>query len=725
MIKRIFRKLSRVTHKIKAPKAKKIPHKITQFDETRIDEYDWIRDPNWQTVLQNPSVLDAEIRDYLNEENAYKDEHMKSCTALTKAIGDELCARIVPNESGVPMKDGAYEYWAKYVEGGDYPHFMRRDLNTGAEECLLNGDEASKGCDFFSFGGFEHSPDHKYIAYSVDVEGSEYYELRVVEIATGKTVSTPIPNTSGFEWSADSKTIYYGEQDDHHRTKRIKAHTLGTDPATDAEIYFEQDDAVFLNVSKTESGDYILIRAGDSETSEVQFFAADDGKAAKPNVIKPREKGVEYDVHHRGDQFFIHTNKDGATEFKVMAAPVDAYGEENWVDVIPARDDTTVEGIMCFKDYMIREERSNATPCIVVSDYNGNEYKIDFPDPAYDIAARQGYEFDTDVLRIHYETMANPGVVYDVDLKSGQKTIRKEKKLPNGHDPSEYVVERVDVKADDGAEIPVTILRHKSVKADGKAPLFQYGYGSYGAVIEDKFSSRAISLVDRGMVYAVAHIRGGGEKGEAWHKDGKKMTKKNTFTDFTKVTEALIEMGYGQKGEVTIEGRSAGGMLMGAVTNMRPDLYGAVLAGVAFVDVLNTISDETLPLTPPEWEEWGNPIKDKTFYEYMKSYSPYDNIRDDIKYPMIIAPAGLTDPRVTYWEPAKWIAKLRDTAKGGPFILKMNMSSGHFGSAARYDKVRESADEYALCLQRLKDKGYNLSLRVNYKKKSKTLGPKS
>ena len=511
------------------------------------------------------------------------------------------------------------------------------------------------------------------------------------------------------------------ERDEAHRAKKIKSHKLGTAAKEDKEIYHEPDDTYSVGVSKTMSGKYIMIISTASETSEVRFFdaAAVDATPADLKLISPRQRGLEYSMRHHGDTFYFVTNRDGATEYKIMTAPVDAYTQENWVDYLPANPDVTLEGLTLLKDHMIRVERENALVRVVVADYKGGEFTVDFPDPAYVISVSVGNEFDTDKIRVNYQTLANPGVTYEVDLNTGKKTVLRERKLPNRHDPSEYVVERLNVTAKDGAQIPVTLVRHKSVKADGTAPLYQYGYGSYGITIDPSFTGKAISIADRGVVYAIAHIRGGADKGQSWYLDGKKLSKKNTFNDFIDVTEALIEKGYGKKGEVLMEGRSAGGMLMGTVANMRPDLYGAVIAGVPFVDVINTMSDATLPLTPGEWEEWGDPIRSKEFFEYMKSYSSYDNIQKGATYPLIIAPAGLTDPRVTYWEPAKWIARLRDEAKGGPFLLKMNMGSGHFGTTARYDKAREPAGEYAVVLQTLADKGHDLRLRVDYKAKKK------
>lgn len=714
MLRRIFARLKE-SKSVKPPKAKKQDYALTQFGETRNDPYHWMRDENWQEVLHKPDVLKAEIREYLEAENKYAEDQFKKCEALTKEIGDELAARIVPDDSSVPAKDGNFEYWTEFRKGADYPIYLRRKTGSEDRDIIFNEEEEAKKHEFFDVAQVSHSPDHKYIAYAVDTKGSEYYDVRIRNLETGEEFAETIPLTDGgIIWSEDSQTIFYVEKDNNHRSKNLKMHHLGTDPKTDKTIYHEKNDGYNLGASKTRSGKYIMIHSGDSETNQTSFFDSND-KDPKPKVIRPFEKGVLYSVYHHDDMFYIQTNKDGATEYKIMSTLVENYADDNWSEYLPHRDDVTIEGLIVLKDYMVRIERENALNRIIVDDYQGNEFELKVAeDAAYDLSAYGGLEYDTHKIRVDYETMADPGRLFEVDLKTGDKKVIKETTLPNGHDPKEYIVERFDITARDGEQIPVTLLRHKSVKPDGTAPLHQYGYGSYGIDAPSGFSRNAISIVDRGAVYAVAHIRGGGDKGEKWHHAGKKKTKMNTFTDFIDVTEALIKRGYGQQGEVSMEGRSAGGMLMGGVVNMRPDLYGSVIAGVAFVDVLSTISDGTLPLTPGEWEEWGNPITDRDYYDLLKSYSPYDNIQKKTKYPMIIAPAGLTDPRVTYWEPAKWIARLRDEAKGGPFLLKMNMGSGHFGSSARYDVVRERADEYAMCIQRWADRGYDMRLRVNY-----------
>jgi len=698
------------------PSVKKIPHTLTQFKEVRNDPYNWIRGKkpdDWQQVLKDPSLLDPDIRKHLDDENSYFKSHAQNFDALTKQIGDELVGRVIPNDSTVPERDGDWQYWKEFRAQGDFPVFMRRNVHTNVDQAYYDGDKEKGDSSFFKLGDVGHSPDHKYIAYSLDREGSEYYTIRFREIETGKELEEEISFASPeIIWDKKASSIYYIECDDNHRPKQVKCHVLGTDPKNDPVVYQENDDRYYLHMEKSLSGDYIFFVSSAPETTEVHFLKSDAVAGTQPTLIQKREQGHEYHVSHHGDFFYIRTNDDGAVEFKVMSTPTKAFTKEHWVDVIPYNQTTIIEKILTFKDYMVRTEYTNALPSIVISDYAGNEYALKLPDEAYTAEPLAGYQYDTNKLRIDYNTPAHPGITYELNMATQKKSILKEKKLPNGHDPSQYIVERKFITArDNKTKIPVTLIRHKSTKTDGSAPLFQYGYGSYAANFPANFSSHAISLCDRGVIYAFAHVRGGGELGRKWYMNGKKENKVNSFTDFIDVTEGLIQHGYGAKGKVCIEGRSAGGLLMGAVTNMRPDLYAGVIAGVPFVDVLNTISDATLPLTPPEWEEWGNPIKDKAAYETIKSYSPYDNIGKDKTYPAILATAGLTDFRVTYWEPAKWIARLREKTKGGPFFMKTAMNAGHAGSAARYEKIRERAPEFAFIMQCFKQKGYDISFR--------------
>ncbi len=702
---------------IAPPQAERRLHITIQFNETRVDPYYWLRGwkDDWQQVLNDPSILAPEIRDHLVAENAYTAQYVSQFENLAQQIGDELVGRLDPNASTIPLKYKEWEYWTAYTNGSDYPAFKRRHLQSGVEQTYYDIQTESAGHDFFDVSGVSRSPDQKMIAYGVDVDGSEYYTIRFRNIETGQENSESIARTSGeVFWSKNSDRVYYVECDDHHRPRFVKSHVLGEDPEKDVVVYEEDDETLYMGIGTSDSRDYLFITSSGADTSEVRFLNLDEPFGAEPTLIRAKEAGVQYHANHHGNDFYILTNDEGATEYKIMRTPVDKFTKENWVEVVPCDPDIFIEGVEFLQDYMIRQERTNALPRIVVSDFKGNEYIVDFPDQAYDVSVQTGLEFDDDVVRLHYQTPANPGVIYELDLKTGAKTVLKEKQLPNGHDPSEYIVERKFIEARDGAQVPVTITRHKSTKLDGSAPLFQYGYGSYGMSMDPYFSSRAISMVDRGVIYAVAHVRGGSEMGEKWYLNGKKEHKMNTFYDFIDVTEALTDQGYGKKGEVCMEGGSAGGLLMGAVVNLRPDLYTGVIADVPFVDVLTTISDASLPLTPGEWEEWGNPITNKGAYDLIKSYSPYDAIQKGVEYPPIYACCGVADHRVTYWEPAKWIQRLRDEAQGGPFMLKTELGSGHFGSSARSESMRQVAPQCAFAIHRFESHGYDMHMRVDY-----------
>jgi oligopeptidase B len=683
------------------PVAKKIPVEITQQGYTRVDNYAWMKDENWQEVLRDTSVLRDDIREHLEKEVAYYEGMTAHLEPLRKTLFEEMRGRIKEDDSSVPVKDGPFAYGSRFRQGGEYPVFFRTPRDGGDETILYDGDAERGDSEFFSIGGVEHSPDHKLLAIGVDRLGSEYYTLEVRNVETGERVSGPIESTNGgVVWAADSQSFFYVERDDNQRPKRVKHHVLGGDPAKDRLVYEEDDDGMFIGIGKTQSGEFIVIYIGDSVTTEYRMVPAND-PAAEPVVFAPRVANEEYYPDHHGDWFYIRTNKDGAVDFKIMKTPVTATGRENWVDVLPYEKGTLISSLTTFKDYMVRSERKDARPRIVVSDYDGNEQEITFDQPAYSVSYSGGYEFDTDSIRYFYESPSQPEQVIDYNMTSGEKTLLKTQEVPSGHNPDLYVVERVTAIADDGAEIPVMVLRLKSTPLDGSAPVLLYGYGSYGAYIPDSFSTSVLSMVDRGMIYALAHIRGGSAKGQQWYLDGKLNKKMNTFTDFVRVGETLIEKGYTSEKKIVIYGGSAGGLLVGAAVNLKPELFAGVLAAVPFVDVINTISDESLPLTPPEWPEWGDPIRTKEGYEWIASYSPYDNIQKGVNYPPILATGGLADYRVTYWEMSKWIARLRDEAKGGPFLLRMNMSAGHGGSAARFERLEERAHLYAFALEQV------------------------
>jgi len=683
------------------PVAEKRPVEIEQHGETRIDNYAWLRDENWQEVLRDPSELDADIRELLEAENTFYEAATDGLDELRDSLFEEMRGRIKEDDSSVPVPDGEFAYAVRYREGGEYPVYVRTPRDGGDETILFDGDLESKGEDFFKIASVDHSRDHTLIAYGVDRLGSEYYDIRVRTIATGEESAETIPSTDGsVVWAADSKSFYYIERDDNQRPKRVKHHVVGTDPADDTLVYEEPDDSYFLFVDESQSGEYILIGSAKGTSSEYRFLHADDDAGTEPRLIAPRLPDQLYYADHHGDFFYLQTNADDAVDFKIVRTPVSDPGRDNWEDWLPHEAGTYIATFVPYKDHIVRLERENALPRIVVSDYAQEEvFEIELDEAAYHLGLAPGYEFDTTTMRFTYESPSTPEQTFDFDIETRERSLRKTQEVPSGHNPDLYAVERLFIEANDGAKVPVTVLRLKTTPVDGTAPLLLYGYGSYGATMQAWFSTSILSLVDRGVVYATAHIRGGSAKGRQWYLDGKLEKKENSFTDFANAAEALQERGYGRKGETVIYGGSAGGLLVGATLNLRPDLFGGAIAKVPFVDVLNTISDAELPLTPPEWVEWGDPINDPEAYATIAAYSPYNNIRSDVEYPPVLATGGLTDYRVTYWEPAKWIARMRDEATGGPFFLKMNMEAGHAGSAARFEQMEERTHDYAFALK--------------------------
>ncbi len=683
---------------VEAPMAEKRPVSIEQHGITRVDNYGWLRDDNWQEVLRDPSVLRDDVRAHLEAENAYYEAMTADLEGLRETLFTEMRGRIQEDASSVPSPDGPWAYYSRFREGGDYPIFAREPRDGGDEQILFDGDAEAGDSDFFSIGGLNTSPDHRLMAYGVDRLGSEYYTVRIRNLETGEEFADSIENTSGgVIWAADSKSFYYTERDENQRPKRIKHHVLGTDVADDRVVYEEPSDTLFLSAGKSQSGEYVFISSGNGETSETRFVPASD-LTAEPVLIAPRVDGQLYNVEHRGERFYIRTNADGAVDFKIVSAPIANPGRENWEDWLAYQPGVMVVGFTTYADHLVRLVRRDANTEIVIADYDRNEHTISFESPAYSLGLSSGREFETSLVRFTYEDFAQPEQTFDYDMVSRERTLRKTQEVPSGHNPDLYVVERITATAADGAQVPVSIIRLKTTPLDGSAPLLLYGYGSYGATIPAGFSTTNLSLVDRGMVYALAHIRGGAAKGRQWYLDGKLEKKMNTFTDFNSAAQALIEAGYTSQGRIVTFGGSAGGLLVGASVNLQPELFAGVIGAVPFVDVINTISDADLPLTPPEWVEWGNPITSAEEYGWIAEYSPYDNIKPGVAYPPIFATGGLTDYRVTYWEPAKWIARLREEAGGGPFVMRMIMDAGHGGSAARFESLRERAHLFAFAL---------------------------
>lgn len=682
------------------PVAEQRPHRATLHGITREDPYAWLRDDAWQEVMRDPSRLRDDVRSHLEAENAYTSARLAPTEALQEVLLEEMKGRIQPDESSVPARDGPWEYYQRYETGAQHPRWCRREAgNTeAAEQVLYDGDAAAKDQAYFQIGAVSHAPDHGHLAYAVDDKGSEYYEIRFVTLDGGDAVAEALTDSSGsMAWSADGTHLFYTVVDDHHRPCKVLRHRLGDDPSDDVVVYEEKDPGFFVGVGATEDHGHVVVHSHDHTTSEAWLIPGDDPTAA-PACIEPRQRDVEYEVSQQGDTLVILTNYGPAEDFAIMTAPVATPGREHWRPLIPHRAGRLILSVHCYRDWIVRLEREEALPRIVVRQADGEEHAIEFDESAYSLAAHGSYEFDTDMMRFSYSSPTTPQRVFDYDMRTRGRELRKEQLVPSGHDPTRYRTARIMARSHDGAQVPVSILWHRDTPIDGSAPVLLYGYGSYGITIPADFRTTRLSLVDRGFVYAIAHIRGGKARGYAWYRDGKAAKKTNTFHDFIAAAQALIDEGYGRAGEITIQGGSAGGMLVGAAANLRPDLWRAVVGEVPFVDVLTTMCDADLPLTPPEWPEWGNPIEDEEAYRYIANYSPYDNV-SATAYPWILATAGLTDPRVTYWEPAKWVARLRERGTGdAPILLRTYMEAGHGGAAGRYDKLGEVALVYAFML---------------------------
>jgi oligopeptidase B len=684
---------------VKPPVAPRRPFQRTLHGVTLSDDYAWLKDRNWQRVLREPSLLDPDIRSYLEAENRYAAALLEPTEGLRKELVAEMRGRMKEDDAGVAMPDGPFAYLWKYREGGQHELLGRTPRDGGDFQLVLDGDALAASQQYFEFGSTQHSPDHRLEAWSADLRGSEYFTIRVRDWASGEDLADTIMQTTGsVVWGGDSRFFFYVQLDDNHRPLRVFRHRLGTPQSEDAVVYVERDSGWFTRVEESASGRFCIIASGDQETSERRLvdLARPD---AEPRLVAAREKGVRYDVDDRGDQLFIRTNQGDAIDFRIDVAPLASPGREHWRPLIPHRPGTYVLDYELYANHLVRLERANALAAIVIRDLrDGSEHSIAFDEPAYSLDFSGGLEFDTTTLRFTYSSMRTPVETYDYDMATRQRTLRKRQQIPSGHDPDRYVTSRIMATSHDGAQVPVSILHRRDVAHDGSAPLLLYGYGSYGAAIPAAFSTNRLSLVDRGFVYAIAHTRGGSDKGWSWYLDGKRDKKTNTFEDFAAAGRKLIADRYTSAGRVVAHGGSAGGMLMGAVANRWSELFAGIVAEVPFVDVLNTTLDDSLPLTPPEWPEWGNPITDEAAFRYIRSYSPYDNVaaRD---YPRILVMAGLTDPRVTYWEPAKWVARLRATmASGGPIVLHTNMGAGHAGASGRFDRLDEVALAYAFAL---------------------------
>ena len=672
---------------VQPPVAKIVSHASTTLGETRTDNYFWLRDRN-----------DPDTIKYLEAENAYTRSEMKHTEALQAKLYSEILGRIQQTDLSVPTKRDDYFYYTRTEEGKQYSIYCRKHGPDGKEEVLLDGNAMAEGHKYFRVGNFAASPNHKLLAYSVDYEGDEAYTIHVKNLTTGRLLADTIKNTYySLEWGNDNATFFYTVLDAAKRPYKVYRHTLGVKRNT--LVCHETDERFTVELEKTRSRAYILINIGCSLTSEVRYIKADHPKGRFATLL-PRVQETEYDVTHHGDSWFIRTN-EGAKTFKLVEAPVKDPSRANWKEIIAARPEATIEEATAFKDDLVTEERDRGLIKIRIQNFTtGDTHHIAFTEPVYTASIGTNAEYDTKLLRFTYTSLVTPNSVFDYNMETRERELKKQQPVLGGYDASKYQSERIYATAPDGVKVPISLVYKKGLVQNGRAPMLLYGYGAYGISMDPTFSSDRLSLLDRGMIYAIAHIRGGADLGKPWHEDGRILKKKNSFTDFIACAGHLIAEKYTSPDRLAIMGGSAGGLLMGAVANMRPDLFSVVVAKVPFVDALNTMLDASLPLTVGEYEEWGNP-NEKQYFDYIKSYAPYENVAAQ-EYPAMLVTAGLNDPRVSYWEPAKWAAKLRAMKTDHhPLLLKTNMGSGHFGSSGRYEYIKETAFDYAFILNAL------------------------
>lgn len=672
------------------------------------DPYAWLRAQDWQRALRDPETLEPAIRRHLEAENAYTESVLAPIAGLRERLKAELRGRLPEREASVPQPDGSYAYYTRYEEGQQHPLWcrcpadsVRDDLDAQAgEELLLDGNAAAEGHPFFRVPTAWHSPDHRYVAFAVDRTGSEYHRLQVLDTLSGELRDLGAEALQGdLAWANDSRTLLYSALDANHRPSRV--YRTAVDDPRHALLYEETDPAFYLGVGKTESRRWLTIGGADhSDTTEIRVLDADRPEG-EPALLHARTPGLDVRVATHGEQALLLTNADGAQDYKIVAAPLADPRRANWQDLVPHRPGVLIKGMQVFVGHLVRLELADALPRIVVRDLaTGAEHAVAFEagDPAYALGLGGGPAYDTATLRLSYSSPRTPQRTYDYDMAARRLTLRKEQQVPSGHDPAHYTVERRTVASDGGARVPVTLLYRSDCPPSADRPVLLYGYGAYGMAVPASFSPQRFGYVDRGMVYAIAHVRGGTDCGYGWYLDGKLENKTNTFKDFIAVADALVERGEARAGNIVAQGRSAGGMLMGVIANWRPELWRAVVAGVPFVDVFNTMCDDSLPLTPPEWSEWGDPLHDPEARARIHGYSPYDNVAERA-YPHVLATAGIADPRVTYWEPAKWVAALRAHQRGdGLILLHTNMSAGHGGAAGRFAQLDELALEQGFVL---------------------------
>ncbi len=665
--------------------------KVDEFHgDRRIDDYFWLREK------ENPAVAA-----YLEAENAYTATVMDPTGALQDALYREMLGHIKETDLSVPYRDGAYLYYARTEEGKQYPQFCRKRESLDApEEVTLDLNVLAEGQAFMALGAYAVSDDGTLLAYSTDVTGFRQYTLQVKDLRTGALLPERVEKTGSIVWAADDATLFYTVEDAAKRQYRLYRHRLGTPVANDVLVYEETDELFRIGAGRSKSKAFLFLSASSHTTAEYRFLAADRPES-EWRIVAPREHEHEYDVDHHGDAFYVRTN-DAGRNFRLVKTPIGPPERASWQEVVPHRDDVMLEGFELFASHLVLVERARGLPRFGVVDLgSGEAHQVTFPEPTYLATLGANYEWETRVLRYHYQSLVTPDSVFDYDMGTRAAVLLKQTEVPGGFDATRYASERIEATAADGTRVPLSIVARRDVARDGRAPLVMVGYGSYGFPLPVTFNSNRLALLDRGIVFAMAHVRGGGEMGKPWHDQGRMRNKKNTFTDFVACAEHLIAGGYTAPDRLVITGGSAGGLLMGAVTNMRPELWKAVVSKVPFVDVLNTMLDASLPLTAGEWEEWGDPIRSRDDYLYMKSYCPYTNLAAQ-DYPAILVMTSFNDSQVMYWEPAKYVAKLRTLKTDrNPLLLKTNMAAGHGGASGRYDYLREVAFEYAFMLGQL------------------------
>jgi len=684
-----------------APVAEIKSIKLVEHGDVRNDNYFWMRLTDEQKNAKKKDEQTLKVEAYLNAENAYFEHVTINTKKFQENLFEEMKARVKEDDSSVPYKDNGYFYITRFEVGNQYPIYTRKKENLEAkEELLFNVNEEAKGYDYFQLGGLNISSNNKIVAFATDTVSRRQYVLRIKNLETGEVYKDEIKNTTGGStWANDNKTLFYTKKDPKTlRSFKIFKHILGTSSSEDIEVFHEKDETFNAFVYKTKSDKYIVVGSHATVSSEYQVVDANNPNG-ELRMIQKRERNLEYEIAHYEDHFYIKTNKDGATNFKLMKTPENKTSKENWVDIIPHRNDTLLEDISIFKDYLVIEERNNGLNKIRIKSWdNSNDYYLPFEEETYSVGVYPNPDFDSDIIRYSYTSMTTPSSVIDFNMKTTSKDIKKEQEVLGGKfNKVNYVSKRIWVSARDGKKVVISMVHHKDTKIDEHTPILQYAYGAYGYTISDGFSSTRLSLLDRGFIFAIAHIRGSEYLGRQWYEDGKMFNKKNTFTDFVDCSKFLIDNKYTSAKHLYAMGGSAGGLLMGAIANMNPELYNGIIAAVPFVDVISTMLDESIPLTTGEFDEWGNP-KDKEYYEYIKSYSPYDQVEAKA-YPNMLVTTGLHDSQVQYWEPAKWVAKLRELKTDTNLLfLHTNMEAGHGGASGRFEALKETAREYTFLL---------------------------